>query len=122
MKIIGATVRTTVFDPQSSESLPAIGKLVALAAASSPPPSAGQPRQWDCLVMISDETGGQVIVRDACELEFLPSADSVDATTEITALRAQVQAASERIQALDDECASLTAQLKTKRGGKASGS
>jgi hypothetical protein len=123
MKILGASVRTTVFDATAHESLTAVGKLVALAAGSSPPPSAGQPRQWDCLVMIADDTGGQVIVRDACELEFLPAESSSDAAAEIATLREDLRILRLQKQELDDECAQLTAQLKaTKRAGKGGGS
>lgn len=103
----GDRVRLTVHDaagtPHTAE-----GSLAALAAGPGQALAPREPAPWACLVKLDPVDGiSTVIPYNVIELEFLPEADEEGSSDSSKTVRD----AYDKITALDDECADLTAKL-----------
>lgn len=122
--LVGARVRITQHDTDGV-AYSAEGEIVALAAMPGPALTPKEPKPWDCLIKIDGVAS--VIPYNVVDLEILDAPEVDEQASESDALRE----AYDKITALDDENAALTAanaQLgkqvlaleaaSTKKGGK----
>lgn len=112
--MIGDRVRLTTHD-SDGKAYQVDGRLAALAAVPDASLSPREPRPWPCLVRIPVDGGDMVVPYDVNGLIFLPeiSADEADTAVTVSALRDEIRLAHEARKDLDEECARLTAELKT---------